>query len=120
MKRIAIPCMGDQVSAHFGHASEFVFYDVDPQNGQIAGEERLTAPPHEPGVLPGWIAEQKAHVVLVSGIGGRAQQLFAQHGIEVVPGISGGDPRAVAQAYLQGNLATSDNACTHDEQHGCH
>lgn len=114
MKRIAIPCEGNRVSAHFGHAPQFAFFDADPDSRQIRGAQTLDAPPHEPGALPAWIAEQGASVVLTGGMGGRAQQLFAARGIEVVVGVSAEQPRAAVEAYLRGELQTGGNVCGHD------
>ncbi len=119
MKRIAVPCEGEQVSAHFGHASQFNIYDAD-DNGQITNTQTLIPPAHEPGVLPAWLAQQHANVILAGGIGTRAQQLFAQHGIEVVAGVSDSDPRIAVQAYLEGTLQARDNSCSQDGTHGCH
>ena len=113
MKRIAIPCEGDQLSAHFGHAPQFLFFDVDPQTKQITAEEALTPPPHEPGVLPAWVAQQRATVILAGGMGGRAQQLFAQHGVDVVVGVPSGPARAAVEAYLNGQLTSGENLCDH-------
>lgn len=120
MIRIAIPCHGDQVSAHFGHAESFAFFDVDPNSGAIKGEYHLDPPPHQPGVLPEWIAGQQAQVVLAGGIGVRAEQLFRQHGIELVAGITTGTPRAAVTAYLNGTLDASNEVCDHDGHHDCH
>ncbi len=113
MKRIAIPCENGRVVPHFGHAPQFAVLDVDPQSGRIDSETVLDAPPHEPGALPRWLAEQKVNVVLAGGMGGRAQQLLGSQGIEVVTGVAGDDARAVATAYVAGNLATAGNACSH-------
>ncbi len=119
MPRIAIPCENNQVCPHFGHAPQFAFFNIDPDGSGISEPEFRDAPPHEPGVLPRWIAEQGATVVLSGGMGGRAQQLLNQSGIDVVTGVTEADPRAAAQAYAKGTLAASGNACDHGRG-GCH
>lgn len=119
MPRIAVPCENGQVCPHFGHAPQFVFIDIDPQTLKITAEEALTPPPHEPGVLPNWIADQGANVLLTGGIGGRAVQLLAERGVGVVSGVAGGAPRDAVTAYVQGTLAQSGNLCDHGD-HGCH
>lgn len=111
MKRIAVPIENGQVCSHFGHAPQFAVYDV--ADGQIRAETVLEAPPHQPGLLPEWLAGHEVNVVLAGGIGGRAQQLLAQRGIEVVLGVVPGEAGAAARAYLQGNLESGDNACDH-------
>ena len=111
--RLAIPCEGNQICAHFGHAPEFTFFDVNPDTGQIENEHVLAPPAHQPGVLPQWVAEQGATVVLATGMGGRAVDRFAQHGVEVVIGVTTADPRAAVEAYVKGELQTGANVCDH-------
>jgi len=111
--RLAMPCEENQITEHFGHAPQFGFFDVDPATGRIEKEEFLPAPPHQPGLLPQWVAAQGADVVLASGMGGRAVALFEQHGVTVVLGVAAGDPRKAVEDYLQGNLATGANPCDH-------
>lgn len=109
--RLAIPCEGDQVCEHFGRASQFMFVDADLASGRIEREETLTPPPHEPGLWPKWVADQGADVVLAVGMGGRAVQRFAEHGVDVVVGVMLRDPRQAVQDYLGGMLESSGNVC---------
>ena len=44
-----------KLTAHFGHCQEFALIDADDK--QIIGKEMLVPPPHEPGVLPGWLRD---------------------------------------------------------------
>jgi predicted Fe-Mo cluster-binding NifX family protein len=73
----------------------------------------LNPPPHEPGVLPQWLAEQKANLIIAGGMGSRAQSLFTQNGIQVLTGAPAGTPEELVQAYLNGSLAPGDNVCDH-------
>jgi predicted Fe-Mo cluster-binding NifX family protein len=98
---------------HFGHCDLFAFVEADPGTGTIGRTAYHVPPPHEPGVLPGWIKEQEADVVITGGIGRRAWQLLAGAGIEVIMGASGGTPEEVAAAYLDGRLETGANLCDH-------
>ena len=109
--KIAIPMAGGVLSAHFGHCEQFVLVDTDGKN--ITGEETLTPPPHEPGVLPQWLSEQGANMIIAGGMGQRAQQLFAQAGIQVVCGASALAPQELVKQYLNGTLVTGDNICDH-------
>ena len=119
MKRVAVPCENGSVSAHFGHAPEFAFFDVDPNAREIRDKTTGTPPAHEPGALPAWLVEQHVHVVLAGGMGGRARSLLEQVGVEVVVGVSAGAPRAAVEDYLRGGLQAGDNACDHGSS-GCH
>ncbi len=60
--------------------------DIDQNSGQVMGRTDVLAPPHEPGLLPGWLADQGAMAVVCGGMGQRAQVLFGEKGIQVVVG----------------------------------
>jgi predicted Fe-Mo cluster-binding NifX family protein len=111
--RIAIPVVQGRLSPHFGHCEEFALIDVDTEKKEIKSSQRLPAPEHQPGLLPRWLHEQEATVIIAGGMGGRAQQLFAQNGIHVVIGAPAEEPEAVARAYLDNTLVTGDNICDH-------
>lgn len=111
--RIAIPVVGGNLSAHFGHCEEFALIDADRENKKITTAEMLAAPPHEPGLLPRWLAEKGAEMIIAGGMGGRAQGLFQQQNIAVLVGAPSDVPEAIVDAYLQGTLQTGDNVCDH-------
>ncbi len=111
--QIALPVEGGVLSPHFGHCSEFLFFDVDTEAGEILGKKSIQPPPHEPGILPGWLREQGADVIIAGGMGMRAQQLFQQAGIEVVVGVQPGDPEAITKEYIAGNIQSGENLCDH-------
>ncbi len=111
--RIAIPVTGGKLSAHFGHCEEFALIEVDRENKTTTATETLAAPPHEPGLLPRWLAEKGAEMIIAGGMGGRAHGLFQQQGIDVLVGAPPETPEAIATAYLNGSLATGANVCDH-------
>ncbi|MFW5807647.1 MAG: NifB/NifX family molybdenum-iron cluster-binding protein [Spirochaetota bacterium] len=110
---IAIPCVERKLCQHFGHCQEFSFVSVNPQTKVVESVDYLVPPPHEPGVLPRWVAENGGTVVICGGMGSRAQQLFAQNGVAVVTGAPVNDPETVVKRYLDGSLETGENACSH-------
>ena len=111
--RIALPLVAGVVSPHFGHPEVFVFFEADPEGKTLGEREDVPSPPHQPGLLPAWLAEQGANVVLAGGMGSRAVQLLEQLGVHVVLGCPQASPEEVAQAWLDGNLSASANACEH-------
>jgi ATP-binding protein involved in chromosome partitioning len=111
--RIAIPVVNGRLSAHFGHCEEFALVDVDPEEKKVIGKEMLPAPEHQPGLLPKWLAERGANVIIAGGMGMRAQNLFAEQGIAVVVGAATEEAETIAQQYLAGVLETGDNICDH-------
>jgi predicted Fe-Mo cluster-binding NifX family protein len=113
MMKIAVPTVQGRLCTHFGHCAQFCFVEVDGQN-RITGQQMLTPPPHEPGVLPKWLAENNVNVILAGGMGVRAQELLAQSGVKVVTGVQGNlTPEEAVTAYLNGTLQTGANACSH-------
>ena len=111
--RIAIPVVNGQLSQHFGHAGTFALLDVDPETKTITEAKEVPAPDHVPGLLPAWLKEQGADVIITGGMGTRAQALFQEASIEVVLGAPSGDPQAVALDYLNGALTAGSNICDH-------
>ena len=119
MEKIAVPVAGGMLSSHFGHCEEFLFATVE--NGKLTKTENLVPPPHEPGVIPNWLAQQGATVVLVGGMGERAQDILQSRGVAVVCGVQSDKPLEIVDLYLKRNLKVGDNACNHDgdEDHHC-
>jgi ATP-binding protein involved in chromosome partitioning len=111
--RIAIPVVNGVCSEHFGRCEWFALVDVQDGSGDVIGQELVAAPPHQPGVLPEWLAEHGVQVVMTGGMGSRAQQMFAARGIEVVLGAAGEQPQQLVVRYLAGELAGGKNLCDH-------
>jgi len=111
--RIAIPLAKGKLSMHFGHCERFALVDVDAAEKKIHRREDIDAPPHEPGLLPRWLAERGANVVITGGMGQRAQALFAERGIQVVVGAPVDTPERIVGDYLAGTLQAGQNVCDH-------
>ena len=111
--RIAVPVVRGLLSPHFGHCEEFALIDADRESKTITSTRTLAAPPHEPGLLPRWLAEKGAEMIIAGGMGRRAQGLFEQQNITVVVGAPTDEPDAIVTAYLQGSLVTGENVCDH-------
>ena len=111
--RYAVPIVAGKLTEHFGHCSHFAFFDVDETKNAIIKKEIIASPGHEPGVLPVWLAEEGASVIIASGMGSRAQSLFRENRIQVVIGTLEDDPEKVVLDCMEGALVTSDNPCDH-------
>jgi predicted Fe-Mo cluster-binding NifX family protein len=111
--RIAIPVTQGILDPHFGHCRSFALIDVDRDENKILASETVDAPAHEPGLLPAWLAEKGANLVLAGGMGTRAVHLFVDHGIEVIVGVPSLDPESLVRNYLEGELGSGTNACDH-------
>jgi predicted Fe-Mo cluster-binding NifX family protein len=108
---IAVPVSNGRLSAHFGHCDQFALFRVEKK--AVAQRDDLAAPPHAPGLLPQWLKEKGANLVIAGGMGRRAQELFRSSGIEVICGAPGAEPQKIVASYLAGNLTTGENACDH-------
>lgn len=117
--KYAVPVSGGMLSPHFGHCENFAFFDVEETEKKIINKESLPSPEHQPGLLPVWLAQQGATVVIAGGMGPRAIDLLNQHGIDVVLGAQESDPEQAVLSHLKGALSTGDNVCDHDESGQC-
>ena len=111
--RYAVPVTEDKLATHFGHCSHFALFDVDKTREAIIGREIVASPGHQPGLLPVWLAEEGVSVVIASGMGSRAQDIFRDNRIEVIIGVVGDDPEKAVLDHIKGTLATGDNICDH-------
>ena len=111
MKRIAIPLENGRLCSHFGHCEQFAIIDVE--NNTITGEELLTPPPHEPGLLPAWLAQKGVTDVIAGGMGQRALDLFAAQNINVNVGAQTKKPGDLVNEWINKTLQTGANVCDH-------
>ena len=115
--KIAIPLASGKLCAHFGHCEQFAFMTV--VDGKVTKHETMVPPPHAPGVIPNWVAEQGCTDILVGGMGEAAQAIFQQRGIQVLCGAPTDTPENLAALYLRGELTDVGNACDHEPGHSC-
>ncbi len=109
--KFAIPLAQGKLTAHFGHCQDFAIIEVE--NNQIKNTEILVPPAHEPGVLPRWLNELGANVIIAGGMGQRAVDLFTQNSISVVIGAPSLEPEELVKSYIDNSLVTGDNICSH-------
>ena len=111
--RVAIPLAEGRLAMHFGHCESFALVDVNQADGTIVKREDVAAPPHQPGMLPPWLAQRGATVILAGGMGQRAQALFTQQGIQVIVGAPPETPEQLVADLLAGTLQVGENVCDH-------
>ena len=110
--KIAISTDGDYVSAHFGRCSQYTLVEIE--GDKVLTRELINNPGHQPGFLPGFLAERGVNCVITGGMGPRAQSLFAQQGIETVVGVSG-KVDEVIEKFLKGELEGGESLCQHGD-----
>ena len=108
--KVAISTDGDQVAAHFGRCQAYTIVEI--ADGAIQSRELISNPGHEPGFLPGYLAQRGVTCIVAGGMGPRAQTLFDQQGIETIVGISGAIEETL-QALLRGELEGGESLCEH-------
>ena len=110
-QKIAIPTKNKALCAHFGHCDEFAIFEIN--ENQVASETFITPPPHQPGILPGWLAEQGVTHVISGGMGNRAISLLNQFKISSQVGAPNKPAKDLVNDYLANNLVTGNNQCDH-------
>ena len=118
MKRIALACednqgLDGQMSQHFGRCPYYLIVDVE--GDEIKKTDSVNNPyynNHVPGMVPQFINEQRANVMIAGGMGPRAIDMFSNLGMEVVTGAIG-NVGNILQAYLSGEISGVE-PCEHD------
>lgn len=110
-KLIAIPSSNGLLDEHFGHCRQFALLSVE--ENKIVSKSLIDAPPHEPGVLPKYLAEKGVTDVIAGGMGNRAIQLFNQHNVNVFVGAPKLSPAEITEGFLNRTLQFSANYCDH-------
>lgn len=108
--RIAIATEQGQVAQHFGRCSHYTLFDMEEQ--KILKKESVANPGHEPGVLPGFLAQHGVQCIIAGGMGQRARALFQARDIETLVGVQG-PVEEIAMLYAQGTLKGRDEYCSH-------
>ena len=124
MRRIALATednqgLTGQISQHFGRCPYYLIVEVEEL--EIVKTENVNNPyynSHAPGMVPQFINEQGADVMIAGGMGPRAIDMFTSLGIEAVSGATG-NVGNILQAYLRGDI-TGVEACRHDYLGGHH
>jgi ATP-binding protein involved in chromosome partitioning len=118
MTKVAVPVSGGVFCTHFGGAEAFALFTVD-ESGAIADRNVAMPPPHERGVYPKWLRSQGVTAVVAGGMGPRASTMFNAYGIDVVLGVTAGDPEMVVKEYLAGRLQSTGSLCEGGGLHAC-
>ena len=108
--------LDSHVAPHFGRCPYFILVDLDGED--VTAVEGITNPffpDHEPGMVPNFIREQQADIMISGGMGGRAIAFFREFGIETATGATGTVQESLA-LYLDGKL-TGAKPCSDSEEH---
>ncbi len=119
--KIAIATDQDQVSAHFGHCACYTLFEVEESGTEkkILSRTTIDTPAHQPGMLPGFLHEKGADVVIAGGMGPRAQDLFMELNIRPYIGVTG-KIDDVIRDFLAGKMQMGESLCDHSHGDGSH
>lgn len=116
--KVAVASDGMIVSQHFGFCEGFKIYEVE--EAKSLKNDFTPNPGHKPGYLPVFLKGLNVNTIIAGGMGGTAQQLFKDNGIEVVVGATG-NCDDVLQQYINGQLKSTGSVCTeHKHEDSCH
>lgn len=110
-RKIAVPTSNGKLDGHFGHCKQFAMVEVE--ENEIKDITYLDAPPHQPGLLPPWLAERGATDIIAGGMGQRAINLFNERGVNVFVGAPSLTPGELVEGFLKETLSFSANYCDH-------
>ncbi len=117
--KIAVPTRGNVVDDHFGHCEMYSVFTIN--DGKITNTEILPSPQGCgcKSNIASVLREKGVNIMLAGNMGEGAMNVLNMQGIEVVRGCSG-DAKAVAEAFINGNIADSGIGCSHHENDGEH
>lgn len=111
-KTIAVPVNERGIlDTHFGHCKSFALFNIE--NNVIESQDNLTPPPHEPGVLPKWLAEIGATDIIAGGMGQQAINIFNDNKVNVFVGAEQLPADAIINSFIKGDLSLKANYCDH-------
>ena len=108
--KIAIATENGYVSAHFGRCPVYTLVDIEA--GKVVGRQEIPNPGHSPGFLPGYLSEKGVDVIIVGGMGPRAQDLFAERNIKAIIGVQGKIDEVI-EAFIRQELEAGQDLCDH-------
>ncbi|HIE52401.1 MAG TPA: dinitrogenase iron-molybdenum cofactor [Armatimonadetes bacterium] len=113
--RVAIATEGTEVAQHFGRCASYTLVEIEGE--EVVDYTVVPNPGHQPGFLPGYLAQQGVKCVIAGGMGPRAMNLFADYGIETVVGVTG-PVTEVAEQFARGELQGGESWCEHGQRKG--
>lgn len=116
-KKIAVPADENGIlDGHFGHCRFFNIFEII--DNQITSQKNVVPPPHEPGVLPKWLAENGVTDVIANGMGEKAFKILTHFKINVHKGAPILESYKLVESLLNQTLELADISCNHNHEHG--
>ncbi len=117
---IAVTYDNGQVFQHFGQTRTFKLYTVSEDDSRkVASSEVIDCGEYSHESLVSLLMKKNVDVLICGGIGGGAQNVLGQAGIELRAACTGDADEKVEQ-FLNGTLEYSTSASCHDHHHHDH
>jgi predicted Fe-Mo cluster-binding NifX family protein len=111
-KTIAVPINENGIlDAHFGHCKFFAMFEIE--DNKIIAQDNMAPPPHEPGVIPKWVAQMGATDIIAGGMGQKAIQIFNNNNVNVFVGAEQLPAEEIVKGFLNKSLEFNANYCDH-------
>ena len=120
MKKIPVPTRDNQVDDHFGNCEAYTIFTVNEKN-EIEKTEILPSPQGCgcKSNIGSILQENGVSVMLAGNMGDGALRVLHHYEIDVYRGCSG-DVSQLVNAFLEGQINDSGEACTsHEHEHTC-
>jgi predicted Fe-Mo cluster-binding NifX family protein len=86
---------------------------VTIKDNKIISEDKIVPPPHEPGLLPKWLAERNVTDIIAGGMGQKAIELFNQYKVNAFVGAPKQGVTDLINGLLNNTISYSANYCDH-------
>ncbi len=106
--KIVISTDNGRVCPHFGRAPTFTFVTIE--DNKVVERMELPNPGHSVGSIPQFVNQHGANCMIAGGMGHRAQQFFAEYGIDTVMGVQGSIDEVIKK-ILDGTLEGGESLC---------
>ncbi len=106
--KIAISNDSGKVAEHFGRCPQFTILEIE--KGKVIKKEVIENPGHFTGFLPKFFHEKGISIMVVGGVGRKAQKLFEEYEIKLIWGVSG-NIKTVLKDFIEGKIKTEKNIC---------
>jgi predicted Fe-Mo cluster-binding NifX family protein len=94
-----IPLDGSELARHFRHCARSALVESESGSREIGSCHELSAPAHQPGLLPRGLGERGVSVVIARDMGQRAKESLSELGLDVLVGAPSDAPEALACAW---------------------
>jgi predicted Fe-Mo cluster-binding NifX family protein len=114
MKKVAVPVENDVLVNVFEHCFQFKIFTIE--NQKISDEKLITAPHHQFGLFPFWLATNSVTDVIAYKMSHETINKFNCLKINVFVGVEKRDSILLINEFIKGVLETNAEVCDNEMQ----